>query len=145
MLIFRDTNNATFTPAAVYSYGNHVKYRSMEILILPLAIMANVFIIAPFIALIPAGIFGWLYVKSRKWSCLTAAILWAIYTPYEYGMYLRILCTGECNIRIDLFLIYPLLILVSLSAIILFMLRKKTSSHGPENQDKKARNPFYPN
>jgi hypothetical protein len=105
----------------------------MEILMLPLAIMANVFIIAPFIALIPAAIFGWMYVKSQKWSCLTTAILWTLYTPYEYGMYLRILCTGECNIRIDLFLIYPLLILSSLLAIILFTLRKKPSLYEPVN------------
>ena len=131
---FRDINNATVTPTAVYSYANHVKYRPMEILILPLAIMANAFIIAPFIALIPAGIFGWLYIKCRKWSCLTAALLWLVYTPYELGMYFRILCSGECNIRIDLFLIYPPLLLISLWAIVTFIRHTIKSSHEPETQ-----------
>ena len=39
-------------------------------------------------------------------------------------MKLRILCSGECNIRVDLLLIYPFLLLVSLAAIFVF-LRKR--------------------
>jgi len=31
-------------------------------------------------------------------------------------MYRRWLCTGECNIRVDLLLIYPVIILVSIPA-----------------------------
>jgi len=93
----------------------------MEILLLPLSAIGHLFIIAPFAALIPAGIFSWLYIKSSKWSCLATALLWFIYTLYEFGMYTRILCSGECNIRIDLLLIYPLLLLTSLWAIVSFI------------------------
>ena len=31
-------------------------------------------------------------------------------------MYARILCSGECNIRVDLLLIYPILLIVTLAA-----------------------------
>ncbi len=39
------------------------------------------------------------------------------YVPYEYAMKLRILCSGECNIRVDLLLIYPVLAVSSLVAL----------------------------
>jgi len=34
-------------------------------------------------------------------------------------MHRRWLCSGECNIRVDLLLLYPLLILLSLAAAVL--------------------------
>ncbi|MBE9565036.1 MAG: hypothetical protein IMF17_07295 [Proteobacteria bacterium] len=89
----------------------------MDILILPLTLMGLVFITAPFTALIPTVIFGWLYLKSKQKSNVAAALLWGFYTIYEHMMYLRILCSGECNIRIDLLLIYPLLLIASIIAI----------------------------
>ena len=52
---------------------------------------------------------------------LVAAGSWFCYLPYEWGMKLRILCSGECNIRVDLLLIHPLVLLVSLAAIFLFL------------------------
>jgi hypothetical protein len=42
------------------------------------------------------------------------AVAWLLYAAYETGMQQRWLCSGECNIRIDLFLIAPLLLLGSL-------------------------------
>ncbi len=90
----------------------------MEFLLLPLTAMGMVFILAPFLALIPTLIFIFLYQRSKRWSALIAASLWGIYTVYEYAMKLRILCSGECNIRVDLLLIYPLLIFISLFAIV---------------------------
>jgi hypothetical protein len=47
-----------------------------------------------------------------------AAVLWLAYGVYESLMYARILCTGECNIRVDLLLIYPLLLLITVAGII---------------------------
>jgi hypothetical protein len=40
----------------------------------------------------------------------------------------RILCSGECNIRIDLLGIYPLLLLLSAGALIAIALRLLTAS-----------------
>ena len=90
----------------------------MELLFLPLSVMGAVFILVPMAAVVPAGIFLWLFVRFKLKSSLVAGLLWLLYLPYEVGMKLRILCTGECNIRVDLLLIYPVLILVSLVATI---------------------------
>lgn len=62
------------------------------------------------IALLLASLlaFGWR--RSGKRGFLVLAFLWAAYSVYEYLMYTRVLCSGECNIRIDLLLIYPALL-----------------------------------
>ena len=48
---------------------------------------------------------GWR--SGRKRGFLVLALLWLAYSGYEYLMYKRVLCSGECNIRVDLLLIYP--------------------------------------
>jgi len=88
-----------------------------------------VFIDQPWLALIPAAVFILMMAASRsRWS-LIAAGMWIGYAAYEYGMKARILCSGECNIRIDLLLIYPMLILASGAAVYL-SLRRRTKSRG---------------
>ena len=87
----------------------------------PLGILAFFSIAQPWLALIPAGLLAALYCISRRRLSLVAAGSWFCYLPYEWGMKLRILCSGECNIRVDLLLIYPLLLLVSLAAIFVFL------------------------
>ena len=79
----------------------------------------------PFLALVPAALF----VKSKNRFVLVAPVLWLAYVPYEYGMKLRILCTGECDIRIDLLVLYPVLILVSLIALVVFTITIFRRSH----------------
>lgn len=54
----------------------------------------------------------------RKPVTGVAATLWFVYGVYELLMRARILCTGECNIRVDLLLIYPLLFLATVAGII---------------------------
>jgi hypothetical protein len=58
-----------------------------------------------------------LYRVVRRRVVLAVGLLWVAYVPYEYGMKLRILCSGECNIRVDLLLIYPALALLSVAAL----------------------------
>ena len=103
----------------------------MELLYLPLTAMGLVFITAPIVALAPTLIFLVLYRKTQRFAALLAGLFWLAYLPYEYAMKWRILCSGECNIRVDLLLIYPLLVLASLLALIssvrFFRLRKDTS------------------
>jgi glycerol-3-phosphate acyltransferase PlsY len=93
----------------------------MELLFLPLTAMGFVFILAPFLALVPAIVFICLYSISKRFFVLLAGLLWLVYMPYEYAMKLRILCSGECNIRVDLLLIYPLLLAISAIAIIIYI------------------------
>jgi hypothetical protein len=45
-----------------------------------------------------------------------------LYALYEFGMKRRCLCSGECNIRIDLLVLYPVL-LISLVVAAIGMLR----------------------
>ena len=50
----------------------------------------------------------WRWTGQRAW--LTLAIFWMLYAGYEFMMFKRVWCTGECNIRVDLLLIFPLLL-----------------------------------
>lgn len=86
-----------------------------------LGVLAVLSIAQPMLALIPAGLLAALYWISRRRVILVAAGSWFCYLPYEWGMKLRILCSGECNIRVDLLLIYPFLLLISMAAIFVFL------------------------
>ena len=74
-----------------------------------------IFIAYPLLALLPAALFLVLYRASSRGVAAAAAVLWFLYTFYEYGMHQRLLCTGECNIRVDLILLCPVLWIVSLA------------------------------
>jgi hypothetical protein len=75
-----------------------------------------VFVRQPLLALIPAAVFAVLYRVSSRPAVGAAAVLWLLYALYEYGIHRRWLCSGECNIRVDLLLLCPVLWLVSLAA-----------------------------
>jgi hypothetical protein len=81
-----------------------------------LTFLGTVFIPQPWLALVPGAVCLGLYGVSRRKLTAAAAIAWLLYAPYEYAMHRRWLCTGECNIRVDLLLLYPLLIVLSLAA-----------------------------
>jgi hypothetical protein len=76
--------------------------------------MLSAFIQWPLLAVVPAGILLALGAWSHRRLALAAGFVWLLYFPYELGMKARVLCTGECNIRVDLLLIYPVLAAVSL-------------------------------
>ena len=67
----------------------------------------------PLLAAVPGAVFIVLFAVSRKLLVLTAAVTWLAYLPYEYGMKLRLLCSGDCDIRLDLMVVYPVLLIVS--------------------------------
>ena len=78
---------------------------------------------APFIqwplgAFIPAGAFAAAFAWNRRALALVAAIAWALYATLETLNKARITCSGECNIRIDLLVIYPALWIVSIAGIV---------------------------
>jgi hypothetical protein len=85
-----------------------------------IGIVLGVFIAWPALALAPAAIFAVLYLRCRRTSVALAALAWLSYVPYEQAMKLRILCSGECNIRVDLLLFYPMLALLSALAVVAF-------------------------
>lgn len=94
-----------------------------------IGITLDMFIQWPFLALAPAAIFAMLYFRCRRSAVLVAAIAWLAYFPYELAMKLRILCSGECNIRVDLLLFYPGLALVSALAIAAYFKASRGARH----------------
>lgn len=62
------------------------------------------------IALLLAVVTGMLWHADGRLGLPVLATAWAAYAGYEYLMFTRVLCTGECNIRVDLLLLYPLLL-----------------------------------
>ena len=72
----------------------------------------------PLLVLIPLALFLALFVWSQSQAALVVALLWGLYVPYELAMKHRILCSGECNIRVDLLVLYPLLIVTSVLAVV---------------------------
>lgn len=67
----------------------------------------------PWLALLPAALFAAFAVATRSRIAFAVAATWAAYCLYELAMKWRILCSGDCNIRIDLLLLYPLLLLAT--------------------------------
>ena len=83
-----------------------------------LQFLGSIFIPHPYLALLPAVFFGLIYLKSKNKILLTTTVSWLLYATYEELNLLRITCSGECNIRIDLLLIYPLLAILSIAALV---------------------------
>jgi hypothetical protein len=69
-----------------------------------------------------AAVVGVVLLTLGKWkhrrTATTVGVLWLPYAVYELGMKLRWLCSGECNIRVDLLLIYPVLLIASAVALV---------------------------
>lgn len=82
----------------------------LPIIFSPLAVLIGY----PYLALIPAIFLGIVYFKLKKNIVGITALLWIIYSVYETLNLLRITCSGECNIRVDLILIFPFLTILTL-------------------------------
>ncbi|MEK7188144.1 MAG: hypothetical protein AAB691_04860 [Patescibacteria group bacterium] len=82
-----------------------------------LKFLGDIFITSPYLALVPGVILGGLYYWSRMKLIGATAFLWALYAFYETLNLMRITCSGECNIRIDLILMYPILLLMTISSL----------------------------
>jgi hypothetical protein len=83
------------------------------------------FIERPLMAFLPAAVFGALYFLNRRAGIMAAALCWAGYASLETLNKARITCSGECNIRVDLLVIYPLLWIVSIVALVLLFFPRK--------------------
>jgi len=77
-------------------------------------VVIGLFIIFPLGATLIGALYLRMYFKVKAKISLLTGILWIIYSIYEHLINTRLLCTGECNIRIDLLVIYPLLLAMSL-------------------------------
>lgn len=84
-----------------------------------------VFIEYPFLAaLIGIGLVALGRFRGRR-AVVGVGVVWLLYSVYELGMQRRWLCSGECNIRIDLLVIYPVLLIGLVVAAISLLRRPK--------------------
>lgn len=73
----------------------------------------TIFIAYPYLAAIIGVLFFALGRWTRRRLVIGVGSLWLLYGVYETGIrhHWPWLCSGECNIRVDLLLIYPVLLL----------------------------------
>jgi len=57
-------------------------------------------------------------VLTKSKAAQAVGCAWLFYCLYEFLMKYRILCSGECNIRIDLLLLFPILGVASLVGVV---------------------------
>jgi formate hydrogenlyase subunit 3/multisubunit Na+/H+ antiporter MnhD subunit len=76
-----------------------------------LLIAMAIFIEYPLLAAVIGAFLLGLGRRSRRRTAAGVGVVWLLYALYETGMQQRWLCSGECNIRIDLLVIYPALFL----------------------------------
>lgn len=92
-----------------------------------LALM-GVLIEYPLLGLVPAIVFIACFIASKHRILLIVGILWLLYSFYELAMKYRLLCSGECNIRIDLLVLYPVLLLASIAGVVALVRASATRS-----------------
>jgi hypothetical protein len=74
-----------------------------------------IFITYPWLAAVIGAIMIGLGRWRRRKTAVVVGGLWLLYALYETGMRLRWLCSGECNIRVDLLLLYPVLLVATVA------------------------------
>ena len=68
-------------------------------------------------ALAGALLLSLLWLRYRRPTIGGAALLWGLYAGYEYLVAIRVLCSGDCNIRVDLLLLFPMLLIAAVCAV----------------------------
>jgi hypothetical protein len=69
-------------------------------------------VLAAAVGLMLLGLGRW----ARRRVVGGVGVVWLLYAVYEFGNQQRWWCTGECNIRIDLLVIYPVLLVGLIAA-----------------------------
>jgi hypothetical protein len=65
-----------------------------------------------------------MYRANRRRLIAITSALWALYTLYELSISLGFTCPEGCNIRVDLIIIFPILLIMSALGIIFYFLRR---------------------
>ena len=85
----------------------------------------DIFIRAPWLAFAVGVIFFALSWSTWSKLLIATSTVWFLYGVYEYLMRFRVLCSGECNIRVDLLLIYPILLILSIIGVVMLVKRPR--------------------
>ena len=68
----------------------------------------------PLLSLVPAALLFWLWSSSHSRTSLIAAVLWVAYLAWEYAIKET---SPDANIRVDLLLVYPVLLVMTIAAV----------------------------
>jgi hypothetical protein len=122
------TGSQAIFPGREYGRNEPVQpwRRAIDTLLAAMAILIDSPWLAAMAGLLLIGLGRW---RHRRLAVIAGGV-WLLYGGYETGMKLRWLCSGECNIRIDLLVIYPLLFVLLLVALIALALGRKTAPEG---------------
>lgn len=88
----------------------------------------GIFVEYPALACALGALLLGLGVRGGRRTAMSAGAVWVLYALYETGMKHRWLCSGECNIRIDLLVIYPALLIAAFVGVV-SLLRGARSPH----------------
>jgi hypothetical protein len=88
--------------------------------------MMAIFIQYPWLAAVIGVFLVGLGQQRRRPTAIFVGVIWLLYAAYETAMRLRWLCSGECNIRVDLLLIYPLLLATTVVGIVSLLRTRST-------------------
>jgi hypothetical protein len=84
----------------------------------------------PLLALVPSLGFFVLTFYTRRRTVAFAAIAWTLYAAYEEAMTLHLLCPRGCNIGLDLILVYPVLIALSIAGLVAGLHSRRSAQPG---------------
>jgi formate hydrogenlyase subunit 3/multisubunit Na+/H+ antiporter MnhD subunit len=88
--------------------------------------MMAIFIQYPWLAAVIGVFLVGLGQQRRRSTAIVVGVIWLLYAAYETAMRLRWLCSGECNIRVDLLLIYPLLLAMTVAGVVSLLRAPRT-------------------
>ena len=94
----------------------------------PLYGAMSIFIQHPWLAAVIGVVLLLLGTDVKRGTPIVAGVLWLLYGGYEAGIKLRWFCTGECNIRVDLLLFYPVLLVMLISAVVSLARAKRNTT-----------------
>lgn len=77
----------------------------------------NIFLTAPWLILVPVGLFAYLYRRTSTKMIAIAAFFWFAYFIWEILIWSGAACDDGCNIRVDLLGIVPILLILSFAAL----------------------------
>ena len=100
--------------------GSSLEEARIDTMLATMAILIDSPWLAACLGLALIGLGRW----RRRRAAQLAGGLWLLYSVYETGMKLRWLCSGECNIRVDLLLVYPLLLFLTIAAVVAIVRRR---------------------
>ncbi len=98
----------------------------VTLLVLVLGLLQGVMSILLFTYRKSLALFYWFFLP-------TFLLAWVGYLYYE-GVYIPRTCTGECNIRVDLVIIYPYLLFVTICTIAYYVVSRRAAGAKPPEE-----------